>query len=82
MERLFQSDEKVTRAPGGEQGAIAWFRDELALLAGELLRSLGSLAELAPSYVEESLNALEKRNEPHRDCYLPSSNCTPIFRRT
>ena len=65
MERLFQSDEKVTRAPGGEQGAIAWFRDELALLAGELLRSLGSLAELAPSYVEESLNALEKRNEPH-----------------
>ena len=65
MERLFQSDEKVTRVPGGEQGAIDWFRDELTLLAGELLRILGSLAELAPNYVEESLNALEKRNEPH-----------------
>ena len=65
LEDAFLIDSAVREVPGGEQGALAWFRDELTRITTDIFRSLRRLVEIAPSHIEDSLNALEKRNEPH-----------------
>ena len=64
IEKVFQLDERVKDDATNEE-VIKWFSEQLSVLVAEWTRSFRSLVEKSANYIESSLEALDKRNEPH-----------------
>ncbi|MCX7099063.1 MAG: hypothetical protein NTV43_14270 [Methylococcales bacterium] len=65
IEDLFVIDETVEDVPGGQAGAIKWLGVQLADVAQRFIVVQRNIAQEIPSFLEESIDVLKKRNDPH-----------------
>ena len=65
FDEIFQTDESFTSAPGGRDGATAWFGAEVTKAAWRFLKAQRAIADELPGFLGDSIALLEKRHEPH-----------------
>lgn len=65
IEELFVSDETVKDVPGGQAGAIEWLGDQVIEAAQRFVVVQRNIAQEIPDFLNESIDVLEKQNDPH-----------------